>query len=104
VSTEDVRFTWEDILNNTDITPNFPQYLRDGNSPDGAPGKLEILDDSTFRLSFENAYGGIPMQLAICTWKGYSELINPAHYLKQWHAEYTPLADLESQIKDAGLG
>ena len=103
VTTEDIRFTWEDILNNTDITPNFPQYLRDQNSPAGEPGKLEILDDSTFRLSFKNAYGGIPMQLAICTWKGYTELINPAHYLKPWHVNYTPLADLEADIQEAGL-
>ena len=103
VSTEDIKFTWEDILNNDKVTPNFPQYLRDENSPSGEPGKLEILDDATFRLSFKNAYGGIPMQLAICTWKGYSELMNPAHYLKPWHAKYTALDKLEPEIQKAGL-
>jgi len=103
VSTDDIKFTWEDILNNDKITPNFPQYMRDQNSPTGDPLKLTILDDSTFRIAFKSAYGGIIMQLAICTWKTYTELINPVHHIKKWHVKYTPLDQLEPDIQKAGL-
>jgi peptide/nickel transport system substrate-binding protein len=103
VTTEDVRFTVEDVLNNTELTPIFPVWLRGGGVAEGAPMKLEVIDDYTFKLSFDRPYGGILIRFAIQGWRGYTELIKPAHYLKQFHKKYTPMEKLEPLIKEAGF-
>ncbi|MEC0266232.1 ABC transporter substrate-binding protein [Paenibacillus anseongense] len=103
VTTEDVRFTVEDILNNTELTPIFPVWLRGGGEADAAPMKLEVIDDLNFKLVFDRPYGGILIRFAIQGWRGYTELIRPAHYLKQFHKKYTPLDKLEPLIKQGGF-
>ncbi|QHW31179.1 ABC transporter substrate-binding protein [Paenibacillus rhizovicinus] len=103
VTTEDVRFTVEDVLNNPELTPIFPLYLRSGGVAEGAPMKLEVIDDYNFKLTFDRPYGGLLIRLAIQGWRGYTELLKPAHYLKQFHKKYTPLADMEPAIKAAGF-
>lgn len=103
VTTEDVRFTVEDVLYNTELTPIFPVWMRSGGVADGTPMKLKVIDEYTFELSFDRPYGGILIRFAIQGWRGYTELIKPAHYLKQFHKKYTPLEKLEPAIKDAGF-
>ncbi|GGD89154.1 ABC transporter substrate-binding protein [Paenibacillus nasutitermitis] len=103
VTTDDVKFTVEDVLMNKEITPIFPVWLRGGGVIDGAPFKLEIADKYNFKLIFDRPYGGLTIRLAIQGWRGYSELLQPAHYLKQFHKKYTPLATLEPLIKKAGF-
>jgi peptide/nickel transport system substrate-binding protein len=103
VTTEDVKFTVEDILNNTELTPIFPVWLRGGGEADAAPVKLEVIDDMNFNLIFDRPYGGILIRFAIQGWRGYTEIIRPAHYLKQFHKKYTTLDKLEPLIKKAGF-
>ena len=103
VTTEDVKFAWEDVLLNDKLTPIFPLWLRAGNRADGKPAKLDIIDKYTFRISFDEPYGAFPAMLAISQWRGYAEFLIPAHYAKQFHAKYTPLKDLEPLIEKAGL-
>ncbi|MBM7566058.1 ABC transporter substrate-binding protein [Paenibacillus sacheonensis] len=103
VTTEDIRFTVEDVLMNPELTPIFPLYLRSGGVAEGAPMKLEVLDDYNFKLTFDRPYGGLLIRLAIQGWRGYTELLKPAHYLKQFHTKYTPLATIEPAIKEAGF-
>ncbi|WJH34369.1 ABC transporter substrate-binding protein [Paenibacillus sp. CC-CFT747] len=103
VTTEDVRFTVEDVLNNPELTPIFPVWLRSGGVAEGAPLKLEVTDEYNFKISFDRPYGGILIRLAIQGWRGYTELVKPAHYLKQFHKKYTPLEKLEPAIKEAGF-
>ena len=90
VTTEDVRFVYQDIFLNSALTQSFPTRYRTGGVPDGAPMQLEVLDDTTFRITFASAYGSFLRQIAIDGWVGYTELIRPTHYLKQFHATYTP--------------
>ncbi|MBP1966553.1 ABC transporter substrate-binding protein [Paenibacillus aceris] len=101
VTTEDVRFTVEDILNDPELTPIFPVWLRGGGEADAAPMKLEVIDDLNFKLIFDRPYGGVLIRFAIQGWRGYTELIRPAHYLKQFHKKYTPLEKLEPLKKKA---
>lgn len=103
VTTDDVKFTVEDILNNPELTPIFPVWLRGGGEADAAPMKLEVIDDMNFKLVFDRPYGGILIRLAIQGWRGYTELIRPAHYLKQFHKKYTTMDKLEPLIKEAGF-
>ncbi|MGQ9629534.1 MAG: ABC transporter substrate-binding protein [bacterium] len=103
VTTEDVLFTYEDFLMNEKLTPVFPRWMRSANKPAGKPLKVEIVDKYTFRVSFDEPYGGFPAQLAILFWKGYTELLKPKHYLKQFHIRYTPLEKLEPEIQKESL-
>jgi len=106
VTIEDVRFTYQDVLLNTTLTPNFPSRYRTGARADGDPMVLEVIDANTFRVTFPQTYGGFLRQIAIEGWVGYTDLIKPAHYLKQFHAWYTPglPADWQNQFwaKDCG--
>ena len=54
----------------------------------GDPFTFEIIDDTTFKLIFKQPYGGFAVHLSITGWKGYSDLLKPAHYLKQFHKGY----------------
>lgn len=95
VTTEDVRFSYEDVLLNEEITPVFPTWLRTGNRSDGTPMTIEIVDDYTFKIIFDGPYGSFPAQLAIAGWHSYAEFLRPKHYLTQFHIDYTPLEDLQ---------
>ncbi len=102
VTTEDVRFAVEDVLFNEEITPTFPVWLRAANNPDNNPMELEIVDDFTFKIKFDQPYGGFLVVLAILGWRGYTELLKPKHFLQQFHIKYTdeeklkPLMEQES--------
>ena len=47
VTTEDVRFAYEDVMLNEKLTPSFPNQYRSGNKPDGEKMQLDIIDDYT---------------------------------------------------------
>ena len=103
VTTEDVRFAYEDVILNDQITPIFPTFLKTGMSSDGEPGVVNIIDDFTFSVTFPKPYGSFPAQLAIAQWRGYSCLIKPAHYLKQFHIKYTSQEELAPKLKEASI-
>ncbi len=96
VTMEDVRFTVEDFLFNEELTPSFPNWMKSGGQRDGTPFKFEVVDDWTFKISFDQPYGGFPMHLAIQGWKGYTEFLKPSHYLKPYHKKY---AKSEEELK-----
>jgi len=95
VTTADVKFAWEDVLMNEEITPIFPARYKSEYNPDGNPATLTVVDDFTFKLTFDKPYGSFPAHVAISGWIGYQDLIKPAHYLKQFHIKYTPLEELQ---------
>ena len=104
VTTEDVLFAYEDILLNETLTPVFPVKLRAGYRSDGSPMKLEVIDDYTFRVSFDEPYGGFLLQLAINQWGDYADfLIKPKHYLKQFHIKYTSLDEMRPYLDELEL-
>lgn len=103
VTTDDIRFAYEDVLMNEELTPAFPAWLRSGNTATGEPLKLEVLDAYTYRVTFDQAYGGFDVQVAIVGWKGYTDFLKPKHYMTQFHADYTPLAELAPMIQEAEL-
>lgn len=104
VTTEDVRFMVEDVYQNEQLTPSFPAKFRAAGKPDGEPMALEVTDDFTFRLTFAEPYGGFLRELTIKGWQGYTDLLQPAHYLKQFHADYADAAALTALLEEAGQG
>jgi peptide/nickel transport system substrate-binding protein len=103
VTTEDVRFAYEDVLLNEDLTSSMPAWLRSGNTSTGAPMELEIIDDYSFRVTFDEPYGGFAIQLAISGWRGYTDFLKPAHYMKQFHPKYVSMDELAPMIQEEEL-
>ncbi|MGQ9632397.1 MAG: ABC transporter substrate-binding protein [bacterium] len=104
VTTEDVRFAYEDVLLNKDLTPVISSSYRSGGRPDGTPLKLEIVDEYTFRITFDEPYGRFLRVLGVGQlWGGYNDLLKPSHYLKPFHTKYTPIEKLRPLLKEAGL-
>jgi len=101
VTTEDVRFNFEDWMLNTEITPNLPTYFRAQNNTANNPLKLEVVDDFTFKLIFDKPYGGFPLTIGIQGWRGYTEILKPSHFLKPFHVKYADPNELEQAIADA---
>jgi peptide/nickel transport system substrate-binding protein len=103
VTTEDVRFAVEDVLFNEELTPIFPLWLKSAADASGTPLQFEVIDDYTFRISFDKPYGGFLLQLAWQGWRGYTDLIKPKHYLAKYHKKYADPEELAKLLKEAGL-
>ena len=99
VTTEDVRFTVESVYGNTDLTTVYPSWLA---SSAGTPAVFEVLDEYSFKLTYDEPFGGLLIRLAIRQWTGYADLIRPAHFLKNFHAEYTDEATAVSNAVARG--
>lgn len=99
LTTEDVRFVYEDFIGNETLTPVFPTWLMSG----GEPAKLEVIDDYTFRLRFAEPYGLFSLMLQSHDKGGYNNLILPSHYMKQFHIEYTSLEEMEPLLEEEEL-
>ena len=104
VTTEDVRFTWENIYGNEKLYPSgLPARFRTGFTPAGDPMTLDIIDDYNFTLTSSAPYGGFLRNITIEGWNGYTELINPAHVLKKWHIDFTPIEDMKAELEANNL-
>jgi len=106
VTTEDIRFTYEDVLLNEELTPVFPDKLRAGATPGAEPMKVEIVDDFTWRVTFAEPNG----TRFLCDymgmgnlWAAYTALLKPKHYLQQFHKDYAKPDELAAKIEAAGL-
>ena len=100
VTTEDVRFVFEDLYNDPDVQRGYPSELYTQGSSALGKAELTIVDDSTFQLKFSQPYGAFVA--ALNSWiPGYDILIKPAHYLKKFHGKYADQAELEAALKEA---
>jgi peptide/nickel transport system substrate-binding protein len=98
-TTDDVKFWYEDFLLNKELTPVVPSWF----SVNGVPGKLEIIDKLTFRVSFSQAYGSFLVRLGSYWFGHWSTMILPRHYMKNYHIKYTSLDKLKPLLKEASL-
>ncbi len=103
VTTEDVRFAYEDVLMNRDLTGSVHAKYRSRGQVDGTPMTLEIIDEYTFRIAFDEPYGSFLAEIGLTGWAGYDELFKPSHYLKQFHADYTDLDSLQPYLDEEEL-
>jgi peptide/nickel transport system substrate-binding protein len=93
-TTEDFRFFWEDIANNKDYSPSGPaaELLVDGQPP-----KVDIIDPVTIKYTWDKPN---PFFIESQARAAPLFLFRPAHYLKKFHAKYTP----EEEILKAAKG
>ena len=105
VTTEDVRFWYEDIFLNEEFGP----MLRDKNTlmVAGELVKVDIIDRYTFTLKFAASYPLFPMAVVRATPGGLrlqdTSFLLPAHYLKQFHPTYASQAELDAIAAEYGV-
>ncbi|WP_316862796.1 ABC transporter substrate-binding protein [uncultured Cohaesibacter sp.] len=95
VTTEDVKFWYNDIYNNKEITHNHESYL----APGGKPLTVEILDDRTFTVKFSQPYVYFLNILAqdstgTAAFLDRPSFLAPAHYLKKFNNHYASAEEL----------
>ena len=95
-TTEDIRFWYEDIFLDPDVSqPTGQAYWTTG----GEKGKLEVIDEQTFKVTFVEPNGFFLQSLA---WANQDQTVRaPAHYLKQFHKKYNP--DVDALAKERGF-
>lgn len=103
VTTEDVRFWYEDVYLNKDILAEIDQTL----APGGKPMKLEIIDEQTFKVSFEDPYVYFLEILAKDSTGNPSldrpSFLFPKHYLKQFNNKYASEEELKAAAAKFGV-
>jgi len=82
-TTEDFRFFWEDIANDSGLSPSGPA---DELLVDGKPPRVEIIDALTIKYSWERPN---PYFIESQARAAPLFLFAPAHYLKKFHPRYT---------------
>ncbi len=102
VTTEDVRFWYEDIQKNEDITPRMSKYLKAAAKPGGTPLELDIIDTYTYRVKF--AEPGLAFVEWISRYSAHWDYVmRPKHYLKDFHTKYTSMEKLKPYLDEQGL-
>src|SRR4029453_2008520 len=112
---DDLMFWYEDLYSNRELTPTpAPEF-----SINGKQGKFEKVDAYTVAARFEDPYPVFVGVLAGFTPVGSGLALGgggggggggnvqgpyaPAHYLKQFHPQYAPAAQVQQAVQAAGL-
>ena len=99
LTTEDVRFYWEDYHLNTELNASVVWKFRFG----GEPMVLDVIDDYTFKITFAAPFGNFPAHVTRMEPNHWDSLIAPSHYLKQYLPKYGDQAELEARAEELGL-
>jgi peptide/nickel transport system substrate-binding protein len=95
-TTDDFRYYWEDVANNSDLQPGgLPTELL----ADGKPPKVEVIDPTTIRYSWDAPN---PEFLPALARASPLFIFRPAHYLKKYHIKYAKKDKLEALVKKSG--
>ena len=94
---DDILFWYKDVLLNKDLTPSLPTWIR---NTDGTAANVEKLDDATVRFTYDRPATLFLSEVANQDGPDQSyAMFLPAHYLKQFHPAYTPIANLDKMAQ-----
>lgn len=93
-TTEDIRFTVEEVMGNKEVMPSFPAWLVAG----GEPVQVEVVDDYTITFKFAAPNGLFLMKMA--TTDGYWLTNTSKAFAQKFMPEYNPEA--EKLAEEAG--
>lgn len=91
---EDFRYYWDDVANDPDLSPSGPPSLL---MVKEKPPVFTVLSDTKIRYEWEDPN---PEFLASLAAARPPFIYRPAHYLKRFHAKYTPVAKLQKKIDE----
>ncbi|HVY17745.1 MAG TPA: ABC transporter substrate-binding protein [Rhodopila sp.] len=95
-TTDDVKFWYDTCLTDKRVAFVGNAHWKQG----GKPAKLDVVDETTFKVTFEKPNGFFPLNIA---WANNDQTTRtPKHYLSQFHIDYNPKAD--DLAKQRGLG
>lgn len=94
VTSEDAEFWWSIKTDPRLYHPHSEWMLQNGE-----PGKFEIIDEYTFKISFPEPHTGFLLGAAT---DGRARMLAPKHYLKQFHADYVDPEELDRLVKEGG--
>ena len=94
-TTADIQFWYDDILTDTDVSKGGSSFWK----VDGEFGKLTVIDDFNFKVTFKGPNGFFVQRMA---WARDDHTTQaPRHYLEKFHIKYNP--DADQLAKEAGL-
>ena len=95
-TTEDLRYWWEDVANNEELSPKGPpvDLMVDGEKP-----VVTVIDDVT--ISYEWSQPN-PRFLPALAQARPVYIYRPAHYMKKYHAKYADAEKLAKRVEDSG--
>jgi peptide/nickel transport system substrate-binding protein len=104
VTTEDAQFQYEDVLMNELLQASDPwlSISRAGGQADGNLYKLTVVDEYTFKVTFDKPTPGF-LDESNKPWVDSWIFLEPKHYLSQFHIKYADPDELLAKIKDAGF-
>ena len=92
-TTDDFRYWWEDVANNTDLAPLGPPIFM---KVDGQVPTVDVIDEHTIRYTWHKPNPSFLPRLA---GPRPPFIYRPAHYLKQFHAVYADKETLDKTVK-----
>ena len=97
ITSEDIRYSFEDNFLNTDVYANPSRAANWG----GAPIQVDVVDDTTVRLRWAKPYAG----WINGDWRpgAWQHPIRPSHFLKQFHQDYRSMDELLPIMQEAGF-
>jgi peptide/nickel transport system substrate-binding protein len=94
-TTEDVQFWYDAFFTDKDTNTGGNTWWY----ADGKPARIEVVDETTFKVIFPSPSGFFVQNLA---WAQQDQLTRcPKHYLQQFHIRYNP--DADKLAKERGL-
>jgi peptide/nickel transport system substrate-binding protein len=95
-TSEDFRYYWDDVANDTDLSPVGPppQML-----VDGVPPTFEVLDETTVRYTWSKPNAAFLPALANAA---PLFIYRPSRYLKQFHQKYADPGKLKKLVAKSG--
>jgi len=94
---EDFRYYWEDVANNSKLTPDgLPPALL----VNGKPPSFEVIDETTVRYSWEQPNQAFLPALAAAV---PLMIYRPAHYLKRFNPKYAGAKAVDRLLAEAKL-
>jgi peptide/nickel transport system substrate-binding protein len=98
---DDIVFWYKDVMLNKDLTPSLPTWLRNA---DGTAAKVEKIDDDTVQFTYDRPATLFLSEVADEDGPDQTyAMFLPAHYLKQFHPAYTPMAKLDRLAQAASF-
>jgi peptide/nickel transport system substrate-binding protein len=99
LTAEDYRFWYEDLQSNREYTPAHPKWLTSVVDGEYVPAEFSAPDDYTVKYKFARPNALFHLQGSIVLYAP----IAPAHFLKQFHADYADEAELANMVEEADL-
>jgi peptide/nickel transport system substrate-binding protein len=99
-TTDDVRFWYEDVLLNSDLTPSVRVDFMSGSRGDSEVLELNIVDESTFQFIYDETPWDLLSYFSHVDWDpvAYSR-----SFFSRYHPDYTAMAEIDTAAVEHGF-